>query len=79
MSNEKQQWLDPDGLNKTLSELRSKTDMLYAPRVGTESTEGAQQKADAALQSANEYTDQKIKELEKIIAISKLANVEVIE
>lgn len=77
MANEKQQWLDPAGLDKMLADVRAKTDILYAPRVGTESTEGAQQKADAALQSANEYTDQKIKELEKIIAISKLANVEV--
>ena len=63
MAIKKFQFLDESGVDTLLSEVKSKTDILYAPKEGTETTKGAQDKADKALADANKYTDEKISEI----------------
>ena len=73
MSDEnKNQWLDQDGLDTLLSKLRTKLDRLYIAPMSVEA------KIELALLSSKEYTDKKINEL-KAKESTKLVNVEIVE
>ena len=57
------QFLDQAGLDILLANIRAKMDAIYAAKEQSETITGSQQKADAALQAAKEYTDKRITDI----------------
>ena len=65
MSNDVKQYLDESGMDKMLTELRARTDSLYAPKSGTD--------------DEIDRLKKRIAELENSARVGQLAEVEVVE
>lgn len=63
MANQKEQWLDPSGLDLMLAELRTKLDELYAPIGSIDPNVNAEDITNRAVELAQIYADEKIKAL----------------